>query len=180
MKTFNAGAMVLLAPLALTPAASAQDAPPVAYAVVPRLELAATAGATAAYPDVGVRASMVLDPRVSLELAAAWMPHMWRSPALVLTQAQVRVPLGPRARSRYALLAGVSHVRAYDRRPGDTGVFGTDDQVTLPHAGASVEWPLGRRTDVRLDTQLLIRPGSEVPVMPRVGVGFAWHPGGGR
>ena len=105
MKSFNAGAMVLLAPLALTPAASAQDAPP-AYTMVPRLQLGATAGATAAYPDVGVRASMVVDPRVSLELAAAWMPHRWRSPALVLTQAQVRVP----PRSRVTPRVGVAFV----------------------------------------------------------------------
>jgi hypothetical protein len=180
MRPFDSGAMVLPALLALAPAVAAQDALPVAQAMVPRVELGATAGAAATYPDVGGRVSVVIDRRVSLEFAAAWMPHMWRSPAQVLTQAQVRVPLGPPERSRYGLLAGVSHVRALDRRPGDTGVFGTDDQVTLPHAGASFEWTLGRRTDIRLDTQLLFRTTSDVPVIPRVGVAFVWHPRDGR
>jgi len=180
MRPLDAGTLVLLASLALPAAATAQDAPPVAQAIGPRLEFAATAGATASYPDVGARASVVVDPRVSLEFAAAWMPRMWRSPAQVLTQAQVRVPLGSPGRSRYALVAGVSHVHALDRRPGDTGVFGTDDQVTLPHAGASFQWTLGLRTDVRLDTQLLVRAHSDVPVVPRVGVAFVWHSEGRR
>ena len=44
--------------LALAAAATAQDALPIAHTVAPRLELAATAGATAPYPGMlGVRAS---------------------------------------------------------------------------------------------------------------------------
>jgi hypothetical protein len=177
--TTLATAAVLAAMLAAAPAALAQpasDLPPTG--VGPRLEAAALGGAAGTSPEFGGLVSFPLGDRLAVDVGASCLTRIWRAPSYLLTQAQVRIPFKRHLRSRYSLGIGVTHLAALDERPGDSGLWVTDQ--IHPHVGASMEWPLGGKVDLRLDTQLVVQFDELMPVAPRIVAAFVWHPGRAR
>lgn len=166
--------------LACSPQAHGQDlrASEVVEAIVPpRIELAGGGGVSGTSPDFGALASLPIGDRLSIDAGASYLARVWRSPAYVLAQAQVRIPFRARLRSRYSLLVGVTHLDPIDPRDGDSPVWREDGVNTFPHAGASLQWPLpGRHADLRVDAQLIVQGGELAPVVPRAVAMFVWHP----
>jgi hypothetical protein len=163
MRPLDAGTLGLLARLALAPAATAQDAPPVAQAVAPRLEIGATIGAIWRTPTIGIVASVPAAGRVSVEGGVNLTPHD------VMAQAQVRLPLRTGPGSRRSIVAGLTHL---SQRMGTGSVFETG---LAAHAGMSAQAALSRRFDLRADVQLIapFRGGADADL--RAVVALVWH-----
>jgi hypothetical protein len=167
-------AVAAVAVLACGAQTHAQDFP--AVVVPPRIELGAGGGVSGTSPDFGALASLPLGDRLSLDVGASYLMRVWRSPAYVLAQAQLRIPFRARLRSRYSLLVGVTHLEPIDPREGDSPVWREDGVETFPHAGASLQWPiLGSRADLRVDAQIIVQGGELIPVVPRAVATVVWH-----
>jgi hypothetical protein len=95
----------------------------------------------------------------------------------MVTQAQLRVPFRQRMRSRRSLVVGVSSIRTLSRDPWhDSFLGGNDDHDVRPHAGASLQWSMGRHADFRFDAQGIFTFSGELPLLPRALCLFVWHP----
>jgi hypothetical protein len=169
-------AIVLTA--ALSSVAGAQEAGLAATSPIgPRLEVGGGAGLMVAYPEISALVSVPIGPQTSFELAVGWMPRIVYDVEHVLAQAQVRLPFGAQRRSRRSLLLGVTRIDTRQRHPYDSGFWGDDTRVVFPHAGVSLQWPMGHDVDVRLDAQGLFTLDSELPLVARAMTTFVWHPG---
>ena len=162
-------------------AQEAEDTPP----VTPRFEAGAMTGLTGPLAEFGVFASVPTGQGPAIELVVSWMPGYVYDDSgdesYMVTQAQLRVPFGPARRSRRSLVVGVSSIRTLSRDPWhDSFLGGNDDHDVRPHAGASLQWPMGPHADFRFDVQGIFTFSSELPLLPRALCLFVWHPGGGR
>jgi hypothetical protein len=174
-----AAAIVVVAGCLAPPAVSAQTAaPPSGPApVAPRLEVVALGGVAGTSPEVGALVSLPAGRRVSLDIGASYLARVFRSPAFLLSQAQLRIPFRAHQRSRYGVLVGVTYLDELDPREGDSPLWRQDLRRRLfPHAGASLQWRLGRHADLRVDAQLVVQGGELIPVAPRAVAGIGWHP----
>jgi hypothetical protein len=170
MRALDAGALVLLARLALAPAATAQESPPGAQPVAPRLEIGGSVGLIWLTPTIGLLASVPAARRASAEATINLTTRY------VLSQGQLRVPFLAGRNVRPSLVVGLSHLSQRGATPGwfqlQTGLGA--------HAGVSWQAPLGSGFDLRADVQQLIPfrdgPGAE----PRAFMAFVWHPRTGR
>jgi hypothetical protein len=170
--------MVLVA--ATTAAAQTADDSPLPPPVPARFEVSAATGLAVAFPEVGLLASIPVGPQTSFEVSIGWMPRVVYDVEHVLTQAQFRLPFGAARRSRRSLLLGVTRIGTRQRDRDDSGFWGDDLRVVFPHAGASLQWPVGPHVDFRFDAQGLFTLDSELPLVPRAAAMFVWHPGGTR
>jgi hypothetical protein len=140
--------------------------------VPPRIEIGGGGGVSGTSPDVGILTSVPLGDRLSFDVGASYLARVWRSPAFGLGQAQIRIPFRRRLRSRYSLLAGATYLDAIDPRQGDSPLW---REGLYPHAGASMQWPIGRGFDLRVDAQLVVQFDELIPVAPRAAAAFVWH-----
>jgi hypothetical protein len=178
-----AAGTALATSLALVPQSWAQAASDLPPPLPRRIEIGALGGVSATSPEVGVLASVPLDDRFSLDVSLGHLTRVWRAPPYVISQAQLRLPFRAHLRSRRSLVVGVTHVRPYRERDGDSGIWGTEPPLVYPHVGTSLQWGLGSNADFRLDTQLVIQFNSAIiPVVPRAVGAIVWHlaPGGSR
>lgn len=179
-----APAIVLLLASLLTvpPAATAQvddDAP--GEPIGPRFEMGVGGGLMVAYPEFGALASIPIGAGASFELSVSWMPPIIYEREHGLVQAQVRLPFRPHLRSRRSLLVGVTRLSTRRRHPFDSGFWGNDLTHLFPHAGVSLQWPLGRRRlDLRFDAHGLFTLDSTLPLVARGTAMLVWHPGSAR
>jgi hypothetical protein len=176
-------ALILAGRLAMAPAAAghvADDEPPPPQRVGPRLEIGGAAGLAVAFPEVGALVSVPVGPQTSFEVAVGWMPRLFNGVEHTLVQAQFRLPFRSHLRSRRSLLVGVTRIGTRPRHRGDTGFWGDDLRVVLPHAGVSLQWPIGRHADFRFDAHGLFTLDAEFPLVHRGMATVVWHPGGGR
>ena len=182
MRVALAVTLVLAASLALASAAVAQvaDDEPLPDPIPPRIELGGGGGLMVSFPEVGVMASVPTGSGPAFEVAVGWMPRVAYDVEHVLAQAQFRIPFRPYLRSRRSLLIGVTRVSARKRHPYDSGFWGDDPTVVFPHAGVSLQWPMGRHADFRFDAVGLFTLNSELPLVGRATTAFVWHPGGTR
>jgi hypothetical protein len=74
----------------------------------------------------------------------------------------------------------VTRIGTRKRHRDDSGLWGDDHRVVLPHAGVSLQWPLGRHVDVRFDAHGLFTLDAELPIVPRGMATVVWHPGRAR
>lgn len=178
MRPAIAAALVVAVRLAVAAAAIAQvvDEEPLPEAVPLRIEIGGGAGQTVAHPEVSALMSVPLGPQTSFELAAGWLPRVLYDVEHVLVQAQFRMPFRAHLRSRKSLLIGVTRLSSRKRNPDDSGFWGADDRVVFPHAGVSLQWPIGRHADFRFDAQGLFTLDRELPLLPRAAGTFVWHP----
>jgi hypothetical protein len=124
----------------------------------------------------------------ALATSLALVPQSWAQAASDLPpplprRIELRLPFRAHLRSRRSLVVGVTHVRPYRERDGDSGIWGTEPPLVYPHVGTSLQWGLGSNADFRLDTQLVIQFNSAIiPVVPRAVGAIVWHlaPGGSR
>ena len=171
MRAFDAAAVVLLARLALAPAATAQDASPlaspVAEAVAPRLEIGGSVGLIWISPTIGMLASIPAARWASVEgtvnLTTQYM----------LSQGQLRMPFGAPRNVRPSFIVGLSHL-------SQRGTPGSLKVSLGAHAGVSWQAPLGGAFDLRTDVQQLMWFGDTPRADPRVFMAFVWHPRTGR
>ena len=140
--------------------------------VPPRFEIGGGGGASGTSPDVGMLASVPLGDRLSFDIGASYLARVWYSPAFGLGQAQLRIPFRARLRSRYSLLVGATYLEAIDPRQGDSPLW---QEGLHPHAGASMQWPIGRGIDLRVDAQLVVQFDVVIPVAPRAVAALVWH-----
>jgi hypothetical protein len=171
----------VVAGLAFPSAAAAQtsgETPPAR--IPPRLEIGGGGGLMVAYPEISGLASVPIGPLASFEVTVGWMPRIVYQVEHGLIQAQVRLPFRRHLRSRRSLLLGVTRVSTRQRNRYDSGFWGDDLRVVFPHAGASLQWPMGHHVDFRLDAQGLFTLDGELPLVPRAAATFVWHPGRGR
>jgi hypothetical protein len=140
--------------------------------VPPRIELGGGGGVSGTSPDVGMLASLPLGGRLSFDVGASYLARVWRSPAFGLGQAQLRIPFRRRLRSRYSLLVGATYLEAIDPRQGDSPLW---REGLHPHAGASMQWPIGHGIDLRVDAQLVVQFDEVIPAAPRAVAAFVWH-----
>ena len=168
MRALDAGALVLLARLALAPAATAQEGPPGAQPVPPRLEIGGTVGLIWVTPTIGMLASVPASRWASVEGTVNLTTQY------LLSQGQLRIPIGAPRNVRPSLVVGLTHLSQRSETPGllQTGI--------AAHAGASWQAPLGGAFDLRADVQLLMpfRDGPDAD--PRAFMAFVWHPRTGR
>ena len=170
--------LVLAVRLVLATAALAQVAddelppPPIA----PRVEIAGTAGLMVGYPEVGVLASVPTGSGPAVEVAIGWLPRIAYDVEHVVAQAQFRIPFRPYLRSRRSLVIGATRISTRKRYPFDSGFWGDDATVTFPHAGVSLQWPMGRHADFRFDAVGLFTFDGELPLIGRATTVFVWHP----
>ena len=132
--------------------------------VPPRIELGGGGGVSGTSPDVGMLASLPLGDSLSFDVGASYLARVWRSPAFGLGQAQLRIPFRRRLRSRYSLLVGATYLEAIDSRQGDSPLW---REGLHPHAGASMQWPIGHGIDLRVDAQLVVQFDEVIPVALR-------------
>ncbi len=172
-------ALILAGRLAMATAAAAQvaDDEPLPAPIPPRFEIGGVAGLTVAYPEIGVLASVPTGPGAAIEVAVGWLPRIVYDVEHVVTQAQFRMPFRPHLRSRRSLLVGVTRLTTRKRNRFDSGFWGDDTKVVFPHAGVSLQWPIGRHADFRFDGQGLFTLDSELPLVPRAVSMIVWHPG---
>ena len=182
MKGAAAVAVLLLAALASPRGAGAQDAvdEPRPERIGPRFEIGGGGGLLAAYPEVSALVSVPAGPRASFELVVGWLPRLIYDVEHAVVQAQVRLPFRPHLRSRRSLVIGVSRITARTRNRYDSGFWGDDATVVFPHAGASLQWPIGRHADFRFYAHGLFTQEVEFPMAPRALATVVWHPGGAR
>ena len=140
--------------------------------VPPRIELGGGGGVSGTSPDVGMLASLPLGDRLSFDIGASYLARVWYSQAFGLGQAQLRIPFRARLRSRYSLLVGATYLEAIDPRQGDSPLW---QEGLHPHAGASMQWPIGRGIDLRVDAQLVVQFDELIPLAPRAVAAFVWH-----
>ena len=176
MKLLQATAAVVVTRLAVATLALAQTPIDAAAAPIPmRIEAGPIGGVTLAFPEVGVLASVPVDRRLAIEVAVSHMPSFAYEPAHSLAQVQGRIPFREDLRSRKSLLVGVTRISA---KAEEDGFLGTDDTVQIfPHAGVSLQWPIGRFADVRFDAQGMLTFDGELPLVPRAMAAIVWHPG---
>lgn len=174
-------AVLTLAVLSATRSTAAQDVggEPPPDRIGPRVELGGGAGLAVVWPEVSALVSVPIGPRTSFEVAVGWLPRIY-AVEHTLAQAQFRLPFRANLRSRRSLLVGVTRIGTRKRHRDDSGFWGDDHRVVLPHAGASLQWPLGRHVDFRFDAQGLLTLDAELPMVPRAVATFVWHPGGAR
>jgi hypothetical protein len=170
--------LVLAARLALATAAAAQIAddelPPAP--IPPRVEIAGAAGLMIGYPEFGVLASVPTGSGPAIEMAIGWLPRVVYDVEQVVAQAQFRVPFRPYLRSRRSLLVGATRISARKRHELDSAFWGREATVTFPHAGVSLQWPMGRHADFRFDAVGLFTFDGELPLIGRATTAFVWHP----
>lgn len=171
----------LVACIAAPSAAAAQivDEPPTDR-IPPRLEIGGGGGLLVAYPEVSALVSVPTGPLASLELAAGWMPPVIYDVEHALVQAQFRLPFRPHLRSRRSLLLGVTRVSTRQRGRYGIGFWGSDATAVFPHAGVSLQWPIGRQAAFRFDAQGLFTLDRELPLVPRAMSMVVWRPGSAR
>jgi hypothetical protein len=145
-----------------------------------RVEIGTVVGYTVAYPEIGALASLPIGPRAAFEVAVSWLPRVVYDVEHVLVQAQFRMPFRAHLRSRKSLLIGVTRLSSRKKHPYDSGFWGDDDRVVFPHAGVSLQWPMGRHADFRFDAQGLFTLDGELPLVPRAVGTFVWRPGNGK
>ena len=87
------------------------------------------------------------------------------------------MPFRAHLRSRKSLLVGVTRLSSRKRDPYDSGFWGDDDHVVFPHAGVSLQWPMGRHADFRFDAQGLFTLDGELPLVPRAVANLRLAPG---
>jgi hypothetical protein len=172
--------LILAGRLALAMTAAAQEVGDEPPPVPPRVEIAGVAGLTVAYPELGILASVPSGAGPAFEVAVGWLPRIVYDVEHVVTQAQFRIPFRQRLRSRRSLLAGVTRLTTRQRNRFDGGFWGDDTTVIFPHAGVSLQWPIGRHADFRFDAQGLFTLDRELPMVPRAMSMIVWHPGGRR
>jgi hypothetical protein len=185
MTPWLAAALLVAAWIARPPAASAQNAEDDAAPVAPRIELGPTFGLTGAGIEFGVFASVPAGQGPAIELSVSWIPPQKFDDSRVVrhrvAQAQLRVPFGPARRSRRSFVIGVTSARRLEEEPfGGASFFGTDDDDVLPHAGVSLQWPIGPHADFRFDAQGVFTVGGVPPLIPRALAMVVWHPGARR
>ena len=161
-------AFTLCARLALAPAATAQDGPPVTQAVPPRLEIGGSVGLIWVTPTIGLLASVPASRWVAVEGTVNLTTQY------VLSQGQLRMPFGAPRNVRPSLVVGLTH---WSPRGGTQGPVQTGLGA---HGGASWQAPLGGAFDLRADVQLHLpfRDGPDAD--PRAAMTFVWHPRTGR
>ena len=162
------------------PPPSLADEEPLPDPVPLRVELGATTGFTVAYPEIGALVSVPIGPRTAFEVAVGWLPRVVYDVEHFLVQAQFRMPFRAHLRSRKSLLIGVTRLTSRKKHPYDSGFWGDDDRVVFPHAGVSLQWPMGRHADFRFDAQGLFTLDGELPLVPRAVGTFVWHPSAPR
>jgi hypothetical protein len=178
-----AAGTVVAASLALAPATWAQAVSDAPTPVPRRIEIGLLGGVSATSPEIGALVSIPLEGRLSLDLGLGNLTRVWRAGPYVLSQAQLRIPFRHHLRSRRSLVVGVTHVKPYRERDGDSGIWGTEPPLVYPHVGTSLQWAVGAHADFRVDTQIVIQFNDVViPVVPRAVAAFVWHPwmGGSR
>lgn len=182
MSRVAATAVLVLAALASPGGVAAQDAAsePPPDRIGPRFEIGGGSGLLVAYPEVSALISVPTGPQTSLEVVVGWMPRIVYDVEHTLAQVQFRLPFGAARRSRRSLVFGVTRIGTRRRNRHDSGFWGDDLRVVFPHAGASLQWPLRRHVDFRLDAQGLFTLDGELPLVPRVAATFVWHPGSTR
>ena len=170
--------LVLAVRLVLATAAAAQvaDDEPLPDPIPPRVEFGAGGGLVVAYPEVGVLASVPTGSGPAVEMALGWMPRVAYAAEYVVAQAQLRIPFRPYLRSRRSLLIGTTRISTRKRHPFDSGFWGDEATVTFPHAGVSLQWPMGRHADLRFDAVGLFTFDGELPLIGRATTVFVWHP----
>jgi hypothetical protein len=175
-------ALILIARLAAATGAAAQEADdePLPAPVPSRFEIGGVAGLTVAYPEVGVLASVPTGPGTAIEVSVGWLPRVFYDVEHVVTQAQFRMPFRAHLRSRRSLLIGVTRLTTRKRNRFDISFWGDETKVVFPHAGVSLQWPIGRHADFRFDGQGLFTLDSELPLVPRAVSMVVWHPGRDR
>jgi len=168
--------------VATTAAAQIADEEPPPPAPIPsRFEIGGVVGLTAAFPEVGLLASVPTGPDAAFEIAVGWMPAVIYDHENAIAQAQVRLPFKPHLRSRKSLILGITRIKA--QKDGADFLGGSsrnNDAFVRPHAGVSLQWPLGRTADLRFDALGLFTFEGELPLLPRATTTFVWHAGGGR
>jgi hypothetical protein len=171
-------ALVLAARLALATAAIAQveDDEPLPDPIPPRVEIGGGGGLMVAYPEIGLLASVPTGPGAAFEVAIGWIPRVVYDVEHVIAQAQFRMPFRPYLRSRRSLLIGATRVSTRKRHPFDSGFWGSEATVVFPHAGVSLQWPMGHHADFRFDAQGLFTFDGELPLIGRATTAFVWHP----
>jgi hypothetical protein len=157
-------------------AQEADDAPP----VPPRVELGAMSGLTGPLVELGAFASVPTGQGPAFELVVSWMPGVmfddYDDESYLVSQAQLRVPFGQARRSRRSLVVGVTSIRTLSRhRWTDSFLGDNEDHDVRPHAGASLQWPMGRHADFRFDAQGIFTFSGELPLIPRALALFVWH-----
>jgi hypothetical protein len=160
-------------------AAQATDEPPLDR-IPPWLEIGGGGGLMVAYPEVSALISVPTGPLASIDLAVGWLPRVIYDVEHAVVQAQVRLPFRSHLRSRRSLLLGVTRVSTRQRGRYDSGFWGDDPTVVFPHAGVSLQWPIGRRAAFRFDAQGLFTLDGELPLVPRAMSMVVWRPGSAR
>jgi hypothetical protein len=166
--------------IAATAAAQVADDEPLPAPIPPRVEIGGVAGLTVAFPEVGVLASVPTGPGAAFDVSVGWLPRVIYDVEHVVAQAQFRMPFRAHLRSRRSLLIGVTRITTRKRTRYDNGFWGEDATVILPHAGVSLQWPLGPHADLRFDAQGLFTLDNELPMVPRAVSMVVWHPGSTR
>jgi len=171
--------LVLAVRLVLATAAAAQvaDDEPVPDPIPSRVEIGGGGGVLFGLPEVGLLASVPTGSGPALEVAIGWMPRVAYDVELVLAEAQFRIPFRPYFRSRRSLLIGATRISARRRDRFESGLWGSEDTVVFPHAGVSLQWPVGRNADFRFDAVGLFTFDGELPLIGRATTVFVWHPG---
>jgi hypothetical protein len=182
MRVPVAAVLILFGHLTVATTAAAQEADdePLPPPIPPRLEIGGVAGMMVAYPEIGVLASVPTGPNTAIEVTLSWLPRIIYDVEHVVAQAQFRLPFRPHLRSRRSLVVGVTRLTTRQRNRYDSGFWGDDPKVVFPHAGVSLQWPMGRHADIRFDGQALFTLDSELPMVPRAVSVIVWHPGGRR
>jgi hypothetical protein len=184
MRVHLALALLLVLRLAVATTAAAQaadDEPPPSPTAPSRIEIGAVAGLTAAFPEVGLLASVPTGPDSAFEITVGWMPAVIFDHENAIAQAQLRLPFKPHLRSRKSLILGITRIKAQRDGAGFLGGSARDNHAFVrPHAGVSLQWPMGRHADLRFDAQGLFTFEGELPLLPRATTTFVWHSSGGR
>jgi hypothetical protein len=138
--------------------------------------------------NVPLAVALILAARLAVATtAAAQIANDEPPPAMIyhhenaIAQAQVRLPFKPHLRSRKSLILGITRIKAQKDGAGFLGGSSRNNHAFVrPHAGVSLQWPLGRTADLRFDAEGLFTFDGELPLLPRATTTFVWHTGGAR
>jgi hypothetical protein len=177
MKLLITGAAVLLTRLALASLVIAQVVAfePPAKPVDARLEIGPLGGMAVVFPEFGVLASVPVDRRTSVEIVVSRLTARFDSPQHALAQIQLRIPFREHLQSRKSFVLGLTRINAQDASEGFLDRGFSRGPFVRPHAGVSLQWPLGRHVDFRFDAQGLFLFARELPMLPRATTAFVWH-----